>query len=503
MAESEFLNNTGGLSIGLATPPPEVLLTPNIGVIGVGGAGGNAVNNMIAQDLTGVSFCVANTDAQALSKSLVSDRIQLGVAITQGLGAGANPEVGRASAEEAAEKIKENLQGLHLLFVTAGMGGGTGTGAAPVIARIAKEMGILTVGVVSKPFRFEGARRMRTAEAGIAELQRVVDTLIVIPNQNLFRIAGDNTTFADAFKIADDVLCQGVRSITDLVMNPGLINLDFADVKTVISEMGRAMMGTGEATGENRASEAAEKAISNPLLDDSSIKGARSILINITGGTDLTLSEVDLATERIVSELDPDANIIFGTCTNEELHGKIRVSLVATGITKEGEPLVPPEKPRVPVQETIVPVPSVPEIPIVTERIVPEQPDLIQTTTTTVRVTNPVSEGTGSGHTSFVDIAVEVNETPTVTEPPLFDEDVPFIPASTPISQVPDVQPPVDVDSKRADANVKTVRGSLFDLVPSLMGKSTRPPKATSQKDNKEIPTIMDDRFELPSFLRK
>lgn len=503
MAESEFLNNTGGLSIGLATPPPEVLLTPNIGVIGVGGAGGNAVNNMIAQDLTGVSFCVANTDAQALSKSLVSDRIQLGVAITQGLGAGANPEVGRASAEEAAEKIKENLQGLHLLFVTAGMGGGTGTGAAPVIARIAKEMGILTVGVVSKPFRFEGARRMRTAEAGIAELQRVVDTLIVIPNQNLFRIAGDNTTFADAFKIADDVLCQGVRSITDLVMNPGLINLDFADVKTVISEMGRAMMGTGEATGENRASEAAEKAISNPLLDDSSIKGARSILINITGGTDLTLSEVDLATERIVSELDPDANIIFGTCTNEELHGKIRVSLVATGITKEGEPLVPPEKPRVPVQETIVPVPSVPEIPIVTERIVPEQPDLIQTTTTTVRVTNPVSEGTGGGHTSFVDIAVEVNETPTVTEPPLFDEDVPFIPASTPISQVPDVQPPVDVDSKRADANVKTVRGSLFDLVPSLMGKSTRPPKATSQKDNKEIPTIMDDRFELPSFLRK
>lgn len=504
MAESEFLNNAEGLSIGLATPPPEVLLTPNIGVIGVGGAGGNAVNNMITQDLTGVSFCVANTDAQALSKSLVSDRIQLGVAITQGLGAGANPEVGRASAEEAAEKIKENLQGLHLLFVTAGMGGGTGTGAAPVIAKIAKDMGILTVGVVSKPFRFEGARRMRTAEAGIAELQRVVDTLIVIPNQNLFRIAGDNTTFAEAFKIADDVLCQGVRSITDLVMNPGLINLDFADVRTVISEMGRAMMGTGEATGENRAFEAAERAISNPLLDDSSIKGARSILINITGGTDLTLSEVDLATERIVSELDPDANIIFGTCTNEELHGKIRVSLVATGITKEGEPLIPPEKPRIPVQETVVAVPTVPEIQTIPERVVPEQPDLIQTTTTTVRVTNPVSaEGIGSPHTSFVDIAVEVNETPNVSEPPLFDEDVPFVPAATPIMQVPDVQPPVDVESKRVDANVKTMRGSLFDLVPSLMGKSNRPPKATLQKDNKEIPTIMDDRFELPSFLRK
>lgn len=504
MAESEFLNNTGGLSIGLATPPPEVLLTPNIGVIGVGGAGGNAVNNMITQDLTGVSFAVANTDAQALSKSLVNDRIQLGVAITQGLGAGANPDIGRASAEEAAEKIKENLQGLHLLFVTAGMGGGTGTGAAPVIAKIAKEMGILTVGVVSKPFRFEGGRRMRTAEAGIAELQRVVDTLIVIPNQNLFRIAGDSTTFAEAFRIADDVLCQGVRSITDLVMNPGLINLDFADVKTVITGMGRAMMGTGEASGENRASEAAEKAISNPLLDDSSIKGAKSILINITGGTDLTLSEVDLATERIVSELDPDANIIFGTCTNEELHGKIRVSLVATGITKEGEPLIPPERPRVPVQETVVPVPTPPETPIVIERTIPEQPDLIQTTTTTVRVTNPVSsEGAGTSHASFVDIAVEVNETPTVAEPPLFDDDVPTIPASTPIVQVPDIQPPVDVEAKRSDANVKTVRGSLFDLVPSLMGKSTRPPKAMTQKENKEIPTIMDDRFELPSFLRK
>ena len=501
MAESEFLNNTGGLSIGLATPPPEVLLTPNIGVIGVGGAGGNAVNNMITQDLTGVSFAVANTDAQALSKSLVNDRIQLGVAITQGLGAGANPEVGRASAEEAADKIKENLQGLHLLFITAGMGGGTGTGAAPVIARIAKDMGILTVGVVSKPFRFEGVRRMRTAEAGIAELQSVVDTLIVIPNQNLFRIASDTMTFAEAFKIADDVLCQGVRSITDLVMNPGLINLDFADVKTVISAMGRAMMGTGEATGENRAAEAAEKAISNPLLDDSSIKGARSILINITGGTDLTLSEVDLATERIVSELAPDANIIFGTCTNEELHGKIRVSLVATGITKEGEPSAQPEKPRVPVHETVVAVPCVPEMPTVIEQV-PEQPELIQTTT--VRVTNPVAHETNVGtHNSFVDIAVEVSEKPIVAEPPLFDEDVPFIPAATPVADVPDVQAPIDVESKRSDANVKTVRGSLFDLVPSLMGKSNRPPKVAPQKENKEIPTIMDDRFELPSFLRK
>ncbi|MBR5130611.1 MAG: cell division protein FtsZ [Alphaproteobacteria bacterium] len=503
MVESEFLSNTGGLSIGLATPPPEVLLTPNIGVIGVGGAGGNAVNNMVAQDLTGVSFAVANTDAQALSRSLVNDRIQLGVAITQGLGAGANPEVGRASAEETAEKIKENLQGLHLLFITAGMGGGTGTGAAPVIARIAKEMGILTVGVVSKPFRFEGVRRMRTAEAGIAELQRVVDTLIVIPNQNLFRIAADNITFAEAFKMADDVLCQGVRSITDLVMNPGLVNLDFADVKTVISEMGRSMMGTGEATGENRALEAAEKAIYNPLLDDSSIKGARSILINITGGTDLTLNEVDMATEKIVAELDPDANIIFGTCTNEELHGKIRISLVATGITKEGEPLVPPEKPRVPTQETIVPVPTISEIiSVPIEPEVVQQPELIQTTT--VRVSSPTtSDNLGAHRSSVVDIAVEVTEKPVVTEPPLFGDEIPAIPASAPVADVPDIQEPINVEAKRSDANVKTVREGLWDLFPSLMGKNTRPPKATPQKENKEIPTIMDENFDLPSFLKK
>lgn len=504
MAESEFLNNMGGLSIGLATPPPEVLLTPNIGVIGVGGAGGNAVNNMVEQDLTGVSFTVANTDAQALSRSAVSDRIQLGVAVTQGLGAGANPEVGRASAEEAADKIRENLQGLHLLFITAGMGGGTGTGAAPVIARIAKDMGILTVGVVSKPFRFEGVRRMRTAEAGIAELQRVVDTLIVIPNQNLFRIAANNITFAEAFKMADDVLCQGVRSITDLVMNPGLVNLDFADVKTVISEMGRSMMGTGEATGDNRALEAAEKAIFNPLLDDSSIKGARSILINITGGTDLTLSEVDMATEKIVSELDPDANIIFGTCTNEDLHGKIRISLVATGITKDGEALIPPEPPRPPVTEKVVTVPPMPDItPTVIEPEVLHQPELIQTTTT-VRVSSPSSSETiVANRTSVVDIAVEVSEKPTVMEPQLFSEEVPPIPAVLPVNEVPDIQEPVHVEAKRSDANVKTAREGLWGLIPGLLDKTTRPPKASVQKENKEIPTIMDERYDLPSFLRK
>lgn len=502
MVSSEFLNKDSSLSIGLATPPPEVLLTPNIGVIGVGGAGGNAVNNMITTDLAGVSFFAANTDAQALSKSLATDRIQLGVSLTQGLGAGADPEIGRQSAEEAVDKIKEYLTGLHLLFITAGMGGGTGTGAAPVIAKVAKDMGILTVGVVSKPFRFEGGKRMRTAENGIEELQKIVDTLIVIPNQNLFRIVADSTTFAEAFKIADDVLCQGVRSITDLVMNPGLINLDFADVKTVIAQMGRAMMGTGEASGENRAYVAAEKAISNPLLEEGTIKGARSILINISGGSDLTLSEVDLATERITSELSQDANIIFGTTTNDELEGKIRVSLVATGILKDGEEAtVPvPERPKPSAQETVVPVPFVPEIEPVAEEpeTLAQQPELIETTTVTITQSEmPSQDFATPPPPSFVDIAVEVSQTHTVPEPPLFDEEVPEIPAALPVEEMPEIQEPVNVDVKKADANVKAARGSLFDLVPGLMGKTKD--KKTKPK---EIPTIMDDRFDLPSFLK-
>ncbi len=503
MVSTEFLDTaTEGLSIGLASPAPEVLLTPNIGVIGVGGAGGNAVNNMITSELQGVSFFAANTDAQALSKSLVSDRIQLGVAITKGLGAGANPEVGKAAAEETAEKIKEYLQGLHLLFITAGMGGGTGTGAAPVIAKIAKDMGILTVGVVSKPFRFEGFKRMRTAEAGIAELKKMVDTLIVIPNQNLFRIVGDTTTFAEAFKIADSVLCQGVRSITDLVMNPGLINLDFADVKTVISTMGRAMMGTGEAIGENRAMEAVEKAISNPLLDDSSVKGAKSCLINISGGLDLTLSEVDMATERIIQELDPNANIIFGTCTDEALHGMMRVSLVATGIEGNEEPTVPAE-PKRPVAETIVSVPPVaePAAPIVmsaqshpTEE---EQPSLIQTTV----VVAQTETSDDMGVRQKMDIAIEVAEQP-LEQPPLFDDDVPVLQPSIAVHEVPEVQTGVNLESKKADANVKTVRGSLFDLVPSLMGKSAR--QSTRDKKPAEESQPFDDPFEdLPAFLRR
>ena len=313
--------------------PETVILKPVITVIGVGGAGGNAVNNMISSGLQGAKFFVTNTDAQALDFSLAENKIQLGVHTTRGLGAGASPDVGAAAAEESADEIISFLEGSNMVFITAGMGGGTGTGAAPVIARLAQEMGILTVGVVTKPFSFEGAHRMRTADSGIMELQKYVDTLIVIPNQNLFRIANERTTFADAFKMADDVLHNGVRSVTDLMIMPGLINLDYADIKAVMSEMGKAMMGTGESSGEKRAIEAAERAIANPLLEHHSMQGAKGVLINITGGPDMTLFEVDEAANRIRKEIgENDANIIFGSTFNPDLEGIIRVSVVATGI---------------------------------------------------------------------------------------------------------------------------------------------------------------------------
>ncbi len=307
-------------------------LKPRIMVLGVGGAGGNAVNNMINARLEGVSFVVANTDAQALHQSKADHKIQLGVELTEGLGAGAKPEIGRGAAEESLPEILEQLSGAHMVFITAGMGGGTGTGAAPVIARAVRELGMLTVGVVTKPFHFEGDKRMKVAERGIEELQNYVDTLIIIPNQNLFRVATERTTFAQAFAMADDVLHSGVRGVTDLIVMPGLINRDFADIKTVMSEMGKAMMGTGEMDGENRALRAAEAAISNPLLDDVSMKGARAVLVNVTGGPDLMLFEVDEAVNRIRAEVDPDANILFGSALSEQMEGRVRVSVVATGI---------------------------------------------------------------------------------------------------------------------------------------------------------------------------
>jgi len=307
-------------------------LKPRIVVFGVGGAGGNAVNNMIEAGLEGVEFVVANTDSQQLAFSKTDRRIQLGANVTQGLGAGAHPEVGMSAAEESAAEIGEYLDGAHMVFITAGMGGGTGTGAGPIIAKCARERGILTVGVVTKPFHFEGRHRMRLADAGIGELQRYVDTLIVIPNQNLFRVANERTTFSQAFAMADQVLHSGVRSITDLMVLPGLINLDFADVRTVMTEMGKAMMGTGEASGEGRALMAAENAIQNPLLDEVTLKGAKAVLVNITGGLDMTLLEVDEAANAISGQVDPDANIIFGAAFDKSLEGVVRVSVVATGM---------------------------------------------------------------------------------------------------------------------------------------------------------------------------
>ncbi len=327
--------------------PPEVdELTPRIAVVGVGGAGGNAIGNMMRAGVQGVDFLVANTDAQALKQSSAPQRVQLGAKITQGLGAGSRPEIGRAAAEETIESITKLLEGAHMCFIAAGMGGGTGTGAAPVIAKAARDMGILTVGVVTKPFAFEGNRRAKSAEAGIEELQKYVDTLIVIPNQNLFLIANANTTFKEAFEMADEVLQQGVRGITDLMVMPGLINLDFADVRSVMQEMGKAMMGTGEAEGDDRAIVAAQKAINNPLLDGVSMQGAKGVIISITGGEDMRLLEVDEAANHIRELVDPDANIIWGSAFNSSLDGKVRVSVVATGIEADAKPAVVPEAPR-------------------------------------------------------------------------------------------------------------------------------------------------------------
>ncbi|WP_416463469.1 cell division protein FtsZ [Sphingomonas sp. VDB2] len=348
------------------SPPHVDELKPRIAVIGVGGAGGNAIANMIAAHVEGVDFIVANTDAQALNASPAERRIQLGPQITEGLGAGSRPEIGKAAAEETIASVEQALEGAHMCFIAAGMGGGTGTGAAPVIAKAARDKGILTVGVVTKPFTFEGNRRMKSADSGIDELQKHVDTLIVIPNQNLFLIANPNTTFKEAFQMADEVLQQGVRGITDLMVMPGLINLDFADVRSVMGEMGKAMMGTGEAEGDGRALQAAEKAIANPLLDGVSMRGAKGVIVSIVGGEDMRLMEVDEAANHIRELVDPDANIIWGSAFNDNLNGKIRVSVVATGIDNEvgnhAAPLTQPfsfaNRPAVAVPQSAAPKPA-------------------------------------------------------------------------------------------------------------------------------------------------
>jgi len=495
-----------GLNISLATPPPEVLLTPNIGVIGVGGAGGNAVNNMIASGLVGVSFFAANTDAQALSKSLVADKIQLGVKTTQGLGAGAHPEVGKASAEESADKIKEAIQGLHLLFLTAGMGGGTGTGALPVIASYAKEMGMMTVAVVSTPFMFEGRKRMQTAMGGIEELKKYVDTMIVVPNQNLFRVAKPDTTFADAFKMADDVLCQGVRSITDLIMNPGIVNLDFADLKTVLKSMGRAMMGSGIASGENRATIAAEKALCNPLLDDTSIKGAKSVLINICAGMDLTLAEMDTINQRITAELPPDANIIFGTTLNEGLAGSIQVSVVATGLAEHAASPAPTPVENKIIQETVVTPPE----NLLNQGIHPAQPanNTPSNDDEPVLIPMPAVAFPPMAATPSVseDLVVEAVEEPTVPQDTLLKDVPPSIGLGIDVDGVPNINAPINMKPKAAENNVKPARTSLFDLVGfsrglrAAKGKPDRPAPAKSVS----APAFPDSsELDLPSFFKE
>lgn len=393
-------------------------LRPKITVIGVGGAGGNAVNNMISSGLEGCEFLVCNTDAQALDSNIAEQKIQLGPNVTRGLGAGANPEIGAAAAEESIDEIVSYLDGANMVFVTAGMGGGTGTGAAPVIARAARERGTLTVGVVTKPFHFEGTHRMKLAENGIEDMQQYVDTLIVIPNQNLFRIANEKTTFADAFCLADEVLQSGVRGVTDLMVMPGLINLDFADIRAVMAEMGKAMMGTGEAEGERRALEAAEAAISNPLLDDISMKGARGVLINITGGMDMTLYEVDEAANRIRDEVDSEANIIFGSTFDADLEGKMRVSVVATGIDAELQKKVFRHDQAVKTQgynKPVVQQPATPKTPVA-------EPEEVKTSAETSSDSENYATTQSAGWSPAPRAAAPVS--------PSFRTDIPKLPAS-------------------------------------------------------------------------
>ncbi|MFL6860785.1 MAG: cell division protein FtsZ [Sphingomicrobium sp.] len=447
---------------------PEVdELRPRISVIGVGGAGGNAIANMMRADVQGVDFIVANTDAQALNASAADRRIQLGLKITQGLGAGSRPEIGRAAAEETLMEIEQALEGAHMCFIAAGMGGGTGTGAAPVIAKAARDKGILTVGVCTKPFAFEGARRGRAAESGIQELQQHVDTLIVIPNQNLFRLANSETTFKEAFEMADEVLQQGVRGITDLMVMPGLINLDFADVRSVMSEMGKAMMGTGEADGDNRAIEAAEKAISNPLLDGVSMKGAKGVIISITGGEDMRLMEVDEAASHIKELVDPDANIIWGSAFNNDLGGKIRVSVVATGI--DADAIAQPAPGKVftfPAARTATPAPKA-----------TEDASLVETAE---------QDGTSLELTAETEDEGE--------ELLLGDDDI----LTTPVGKPP-IAPPTDEEAAE-EAPAATTGGTLFERMSNIARGASQ---AQIGEDDEAAEPGFKQPIDIPRFLNR
>ena len=466
--------------------PKSVELKPRIVVIGVGGAGGNAVNNMIASGLEGVDFIVANTDAQALSLSKAERRIQMGGAITEGLGAGMRPEIGAEAAENSLAEIMEHLDGAHMLFVAAGMGGGTGTGAAPIIAQAARERGILTVAIVTKPFQFEGSKRMKLAEAGIDQLYSSVDTLLIIPNQNLFRVATENTTMTDAFSMADEVLNSGVRGITDLMVVPGIINLDFADVRTVMAEMGKAMMGTGEATGERRAVEAAESAISNPLLDDVSLKGAKGVLINITGGSDLTLYEVDEAASLIRAQVDPNANIIVGSALNGALDGIVRVSVVATGV--DSAEVFAGVTPRA--ETTIVIEDKVDDWMDIKDEIESAEPEIepeIDVAVAAEQINVPAPEPIAPAPAPT---PVPYQYQQPATQAPIAP------PAPAPIARAPSL-PPVET---------QTVVKRPFGFFGRKKTKPAAPvaaPKPASNNTGDLFGSDMEDELEIPSFLRR
>jgi cell division protein FtsZ len=450
-------------------------LKPRITVFGVGGGGGNAVNNMITAGLRGVEFVVANTDAQALTMTKAERLIQLGANVTEGLGAGSQPEVGRAAAEECIDEILDHLSNTHMCFVTAGMGGGTGTGAAPVVARAAREKGILTVGVVTKPFHFEGQRRMRTADLGIEELQKCVDTLIVIPNQNLFRIANDKTTFADAFAMADQVLYSGVACITDLMVKEGLINLDFADVRSVMREMGKAMMGTGEASGEGRAQAAAEAAIANPLLDETSMKGAKGLLISITGGRDLTLFEVDEAATRIREEVDSDANIILGATFDEELEGVIRVSVVATGIDKASADISAPPIVNRPMAKPVERAPQPQAQPAAELRAAAPRP--VEMQPVAAAPVDPVAEAIRQADAEAAQLRPAAPQDEFRPQSRLFAE--PPRPAAAPVQQV--AAPAPVAQQAVAQAPVQPRMPRVEDFPPIVQAELARAPEAAQE----------------------
>ena len=470
------------MTINLMTPRQQMDFKPRISVIGVGGAGGNAVNNMIRANLEGVDFLVCNTDAQAMTQTLCERKLQLGADLTQGLGAGSKPDVGRAAAEESLNELMETLAGNHMVFVTAGMGGGTGTGAAPVIARACREQGMLTVGVVTKPFLFEGRQRMKLAEAGIAELQQYVDTLIVIPNQNLFRVANEKTTFADAFRMADDVLYAGVRSVTDLMVVPGMINLDFADVRSVIGEMGKAKMGTGQADGDRRAIEAAEAAINNPLLEDLSMKSARGLLINITGSeSTMTLMEVDEAVNRILEEVDAETDMIFGSTFDESLDDKIRISVVATGIESSEMNQTRPAVTSRP-QPRPVAVPEPDAAPVMAEMAMEEagvaaepRPAMPQPAMAEVAETR-VPETADAGMLALMDAPVEGTPAPAAPEPALAAEDS-YIPPPPVYPEEPGHAEPFAAAALANGADPETApkrrRPGLLELMAEVAGVAT------------------------------